>query len=165
MATGEKRLQKECVVKRKLLYLMFAMLVAVVVALPQVADARGGGGRGGGGHGFGGHGFGGHGFGGHGLAIRGFGGRHFFGHRGVRFVAPPQLAAGPHLARLAACQCLLPLAPPLVLSVQHDNKQRPASRRVFLLWGSYRQSRTSTKRPAIAAAAAIAGETRWVRPL
>src|ERR1700734_3846346 len=86
MAMGEKRLQKECVVYRKLLYLMFAMLVAVVVALPQVADARGGGhgggGHGGGGHGFGGHGFGGHGFGGHGFAIRGFGGGPFFGHRG-----------------------------------------------------------------------------------
>jgi hypothetical protein len=86
MATGEKRLQKECVVSRKLIYLMFAMLVAVVVALPQVADARGGGRGGFGGHGFGGHGFGGHGFGGHGFAIRGFGGRHFIGHRGVRFV-------------------------------------------------------------------------------
>ena len=56
---------------RKLLYLMFALLVSVIVALPQVADARGGGGRGGGGgHGFGGggHGFGGFHFGGHGLA-------------------------------------------------------------------------------------------------
>jgi len=29
----------------------------------------------------------------------------------------------------------------------------------------YRHSLTSTNRPAIAAAAAIAGETRWVRPL
>jgi len=29
----------------------------------------------------------------------------------------------------------------------------------------YFQSRMSTKRPAIAAAAAMAGETRWVRPL
>ena len=33
-------------------------------------------------------------------------------------------------------------------------------------WHSgYRHSLTSTNRPAIAAAAAIAGETRWVRPL
>ena len=31
--------------------------------------------------------------------------------------------------------------------------------------GVYRHSLTSTKWPAIAAAAAIAGETRWVRPL
>ena len=31
--------------------------------------------------------------------------------------------------------------------------------------GLYRQSRTSTNRPAIAAAAAMAGDTRWVRPL
>src|SRR5205823_2992115 len=30
---------------------------------------------------------------------------------------------------------------------------------------AYFHSRTSTKRPAIAAAPAIAGETRWVRPL
>jgi hypothetical protein len=75
----------------QLLYLMFAMLVAVLVALPQVADARGGRGGGGGGHGGGGHGFaghavGGHGFGGRGFAVRGFGGRHFVGHRGVRVV-------------------------------------------------------------------------------
>ena len=98
---GEERLQEGvCVVSRKLLYLMFALLVSVIVALPQVADARGGGGRGGGGghgggghgfggggHGFGGHGFGGfHGFGGHRIAFRGFGGRHFFGHRRVHVV-------------------------------------------------------------------------------
>jgi hypothetical protein len=83
-----------CVVSRKLLYLMFALLVSVVVALPQVADARGGGRGGGGGHGGGGHGFGGfhlgghgfggfHGFGGHRIAFRGFGGRHFhrYGYR------------------------------------------------------------------------------------
>src|SRR5208282_3609071 len=89
-----------CVVSRKLLYLIFALLVSVIVAMPQVADARGGGGRGGGGghgfggggHGFGGfhlggHGFGGfHGFGGHRIGFRGFGGRHFFGHRGVHVV-------------------------------------------------------------------------------
>jgi hypothetical protein len=31
--------------------------------------------------------------------------------------------------------------------------------------GAYRQLRTSTNLPAIAAAAAIAGDTRWVRPL
>src|SRR5208337_1355821 len=31
--------------------------------------------------------------------------------------------------------------------------------------GHQRHSRTSTKRPAIAVAAAMAGETRWVRPL
>ncbi len=33
------------------------------------------------------------------------------------------------------------------------------------LHGAYRHSRTSTNRPAIAAAAAIAGDTRCVRPL
>ena len=42
-------------------------------------------------------------------------------------------------------------------------KGRPASCRAFL--SRYRQSRMSTKWPAIAAAAAIAGETRCVRPL
>jgi hypothetical protein len=72
-------------VSRKLLYLMFAMLVAGFMTLPQAADARGGGGHGGGGHGGGGHGGGGHGFGGHRFAVRGLGDRHFVGHRGVRF--------------------------------------------------------------------------------
>ena len=50
----------------------------------------------------------------------------------------------------------------------HDGKQISAPRRLAPKGARrrrYRHSLTSTNRPAIAAAAAIAGETRWVRPL
>src|SRR5262249_30347445 len=73
--------QQECVVK--LVSLVSAMLVAGVIGLPQVADARGGhfgGGHFGGGHFGGGH-FGGAHFGG----FHGFRGVHVGGFRGFHF--------------------------------------------------------------------------------
>ena len=57
---------------------------------------------------------------------------------------------------------------------QHENKrsaklwpQSQNNQKFFAGFDDWaqRHSRTSTKCPAIAAAAAIAGETRWVRPL
>ena len=74
---------------------------------------------------------------------------------------------GSYLAWLAACQRLLPRAS-LVLKIPTEKTRLTAGLFCRLrVFGDrrYRHSRTSTKWPATAAAAAMAGDTRWVRPL
>src|SRR5262249_62329984 len=102
--------------------------------------------------------------------------------------APRGLVAGPPFRRAPPPPRLLPspplrlgLSPPPLLLTGRSGDQharRPAIRRAFSFLAAprraqisagsapdQRQVRTSTNVPAIAAAAAIAGETRWVRPL
>ena len=50
-------------------------------------------------------------------------------------------------------------------AIARCTKYRPGTARTAPIVGISRGSRTSTKRPAMAAAAAMAGDTRWVRPL